>query len=278
LRFVAPTNHLKGTKMTDRNPPPLPGDETNDWFYAVKGQQSGPVTGSALKSLLEQNQIGAETLVWHEGMPEWIAFQDSDLADLLGSQPPPLPMIGGQDGVQNGQSPTKARMIDWLQCIKLPFGLLFSPLIIIVALIILMELAPHTLTKQQVDAIFFASFALTLLGPIAFINQIRGFAFNLKKDRLAFPRHLFRRKVKLSAIHDANCQTATKPAFQLTNTIIGLVSVGQVKGLGNTKRYFVNLSGEFGTRRLIFHTKYKRDQFLSLLRRFAPHARITRWA
>lgn len=63
----------------------------------------------------------------------------------------------------------------------------------------------------------------------------------------------------------------------MTNTIIGLISVGQIKGLGNTRRYFVNLSGGFGARRIAFHTKYKRDQFLSLLRAHAPDCRITRW-
>ncbi|MGY2811977.1 hypothetical protein ACVIHF_008707 [Bradyrhizobium sp. USDA 4506] len=45
--------------------------------------------------------------------------------------------------------------------------------------------------------------------------------------------------------------------------------------LGTTKRYFVNLSGNFGSRRIVFHTKNKRDQFLSLIRSFAPQVRIT---
>ncbi|HKU08838.1 MAG TPA: hypothetical protein VJR30_22450 [Bradyrhizobium sp.] len=169
------------------------------------------------------------------------------------------------------------RMVDWLQCIKLPVGLIFSPLIIIVALLFFVELSPRALSKSQVDAIFYSSFALALLGPISFIAQIRGFAFNGEQDRLSFPRYVLRRSIRLSEIHDANCQTTTKPAFQITNTIIGLVSVGNIKGLGTTKRYFVNLSGDFGARRIVFHTKYKRDQFLSLLRGFAPQCRITRW-
>jgi hypothetical protein len=42
-----------------------------------------------------------------------------------------------------------------------------------------------------------------------------------------------------------------------------------------SKRYIVNVSGEFGARRIILHSKYKRDQFLSLLRAFAPQCRIT---
>ena len=118
---------------------------------------------------------------------------------------------------------------------------------------------------------------LVILGPLAFFSQILGVSFNAAQDRLSYPLYVFRRNIRLSEIHDANSQTKTKPAFYITNTIIGMVSDHQIKGLGTTKRYFVNMSGDFGARRIVFHTKYKRDQFLSLLRSFAPHCRITRW-
>ena len=115
------------------------------------------------------------------------------------------------------------------------------------------------------------------IGLIALTTQLRGAYFNGPNKLLSYPLTVFRREVRISDIRDANCQTITKPAFHISNTIIGIVSVGQIKGLGITKRYIVNMSGEFGSRRVIFHTKYKRDQFLSLLRSFAPHVRITRW-
>lgn len=104
-----------------------------------------------------------------------------------------------------------------------------------------------------------------------------GTVFDGSKDTLSYPMYVLRRSIRLSEIRDANVQTITKPALQMTNTIIGLISVGQIKGLGNTRRLFVNLSGGFGARRIAFHTKYKRDQFLSLLRAHAPDCRITRW-
>ena len=162
-------------------------------------------------------------------------------------------------------------MIDWLQCAKLPVMLAaFGTILIVYAI---------KSPEARALAIIVIPIAIALLGLglFALVTQLRGFLFNGRQDSLSYPLTVFRRQVQISDIRDANCQTITKPAFHITNTIIGLVSVGQVKGLGTTKRYIVNMSGEFGARRVIFHTKYKRDQFLSLLRSFAPHVRITRW-
>lgn len=41
------------------------------WFYALDGQQAGPVTDSQLEELLSSRKIGPATLVWREGMAEW---------------------------------------------------------------------------------------------------------------------------------------------------------------------------------------------------------------
>lgn len=42
------------------------------WYYARGDQQCGPVSSSELKRLAEQGQLPPETLVWREGMKEWI--------------------------------------------------------------------------------------------------------------------------------------------------------------------------------------------------------------
>lgn len=176
----------------------------------------------------------------------------------------------------------KARMIDWLQCCKLPVAFSLIGFLIVFTLVDKISKGAKTLpnllpTTREDFLVAGLAVAFVILGPLAFFSQILGVAFNAARDRLSYPLYVFRRTVRLSEIHDANSQTMTKPAFQITNTIIGLVSVGQIKGLGTTKRYFVNMSGDFGARRIVFHTKYKRDQFLSLLRSFAPQCRITRW-
>jgi hypothetical protein len=185
-----------------------------------------------------------------------------------------------QNGIASAKG--KTRMVDWLQCCKLPVALSVIGLLVLYSVTgdlrngskRIADLIPNT---REDAAVAFLLVAYLILGPLAVWAQLMGTVFDRPRDTLSYPMYVLRRSVRLSGIRDANAQTVTKPAFQITNTVIGLISVGQIKGLGNTKRYFVNLSGKFGARRIAFHTKYKRDQFLSLLRAYAPDCRITRW-
>jgi hypothetical protein len=176
----------------------------------------------------------------------------------------------------------RTRMVDWIQCCKLPLALSVIGFLVLFQLTDnlrsrsknVVDLVPNTREDAAVAVLLVA---YVILGPLAVWAQLMGTVFDGRADRLSYPTYVLRRRLRLSELRDANVQTTTKPAFQMTNAIIGLISVGQIKGLGNTKRYFVNLSGDFGARRIAFHTKYKRDQFLSLLRAYAPDCRITRW-
>lgn len=42
------------------------------WYYALHGQQAGPVDEAALRSLIGQGVVHNETLLWREGMPDWL--------------------------------------------------------------------------------------------------------------------------------------------------------------------------------------------------------------
>lgn len=42
-----------------------------NWFYAIDGQQLGPVSDSQLEALLGSGKINRDTLVWREGMKDW---------------------------------------------------------------------------------------------------------------------------------------------------------------------------------------------------------------
>ena len=42
-----------------------------DYYYALNGQQAGPVPEDQLTSLLQMGTINASTLVWREGMADW---------------------------------------------------------------------------------------------------------------------------------------------------------------------------------------------------------------
>jgi uncharacterized RDD family membrane protein YckC len=48
----------------------------DDWYYAMDGIQQGPVSRIVLLRLLSGGGAGGlpgEALVWHEGMPDWVA-------------------------------------------------------------------------------------------------------------------------------------------------------------------------------------------------------------
>jgi hypothetical protein len=156
------------------------------------------------------------------------------------------------------------RMIDWLQSWKAP--IFVGGTVFVISLIFVQENA------AAIDRMIWVSL---LVAFWTLIGQLRGIYFNRDADKLSYPMFFFRRSVHLSEIADANCQTKVGEDDPLSFVIrlLGHTPTDQSK----SKRYIVNLSGEFGARRVIFHGKYKRDQFLSLLRRYSPQCRITRW-
>lgn len=72
-------------------PPPIPA--AIQYFYAVNGQQAGPVGFDQLRALFANRTVNKDTLVWKQGMANWTALKDVEelKAFLGGSTPPPLP-------------------------------------------------------------------------------------------------------------------------------------------------------------------------------------------
>ncbi len=69
-------------------PPPLPAA----WHVAENGQRVGPWSQAELARAIAAGRVGADTLVWSAGMPEWAPARDVPaLAALLAAAPPPLP-------------------------------------------------------------------------------------------------------------------------------------------------------------------------------------------
>lgn len=95
-------------------------------------------------------------------------------------------------------------------------------------------------------------------------------SLTLGATRLRFPPFVLSRSVKLSEIADAICEFLEP--IRLPNWD---AEGNRVKD-GVLRRWAVNLSGHFGSRRLVFWSKKRRDQFLSLLSRAAPQCNITR--
>jgi len=72
-------------------PPPLPAEKR--YFLAIDGQQAGPFDMSALREHVRNGKLTRDTLVWRQGMAQWSKASDvSDLDDLFGATPPPLPL------------------------------------------------------------------------------------------------------------------------------------------------------------------------------------------
>jgi len=66
------------------------------WHYVQNGQACGPVDATALQLLLQNGSVGAETLVWKQGLPNWIPARSvPEFASFIGAAPgmtpPPIP-------------------------------------------------------------------------------------------------------------------------------------------------------------------------------------------
>jgi membrane protease subunit (stomatin/prohibitin family) len=71
-------------------PPPLPPQD--QWYLGAGGQRLGPFGADALAAQVQGGTLTPATLVWKNGMAQWIpAGQVPELAPILGSVPPPLP-------------------------------------------------------------------------------------------------------------------------------------------------------------------------------------------
>jgi hypothetical protein len=63
------------------------------WFYSDGQTQKGPFERHAIELLIAQGQLGAETLIWRNGLPAWApARQVAEFASRFGAAtPPPVP-------------------------------------------------------------------------------------------------------------------------------------------------------------------------------------------
>lgn len=79
------------TAGTISAPPPIP--VAVSYFYALNGQQTGPVTFEVLKSLFANRTINRDSLIWKQGMESWKPLKEiEELKTFLGGNtPPPLP-------------------------------------------------------------------------------------------------------------------------------------------------------------------------------------------
>ena len=60
----------------------------NDWYVAVREEQVGPLTLERVKELWERGEVGAESLCWRAGFPDWLPLSEvKDLTSVLAPRP-----------------------------------------------------------------------------------------------------------------------------------------------------------------------------------------------
>ncbi|TND09412.1 MAG: virion core protein (lumpy skin disease virus)-like protein [Bacteroidetes bacterium] len=86
-QFNPQTGLTGGNQNTPPPPPPVV-----QYFTAVNGTQSGPFTEPVLQQMAQAGQLTPQTLVWKNGMANWLpAGQVPELAALFMNTPPPVP-------------------------------------------------------------------------------------------------------------------------------------------------------------------------------------------
>lgn len=64
------------------------GVPTTDWFVAVDDEQVGPLTLDKLKDMWDRGEVGAESLCWRAGFPDWTPLSEvAQLASVLAPRP-----------------------------------------------------------------------------------------------------------------------------------------------------------------------------------------------
>ena len=83
---------LSKNKIDKNSPPPLPEINTQKYYIALSDEQEGPYDIRTIQLLIRENRIKKNTLVWTEGLEDWVEAY-SILEKHFNATPPPLPKI-----------------------------------------------------------------------------------------------------------------------------------------------------------------------------------------
>jgi hypothetical protein len=60
-----------------------------EWYYSEAGQKRGPVSSAILKEMVAMGDLKPETLIWKDGLSEWVPAQK--VKGLFPKDAPPVP-------------------------------------------------------------------------------------------------------------------------------------------------------------------------------------------
>ncbi len=75
----------KKAKVT---PPPLP---TTGFYVAINGKQKGPYDAAKISKMISEGTVVRDSLVWKDGMENWIKASDVEELSSLFTSVPPIP-------------------------------------------------------------------------------------------------------------------------------------------------------------------------------------------
>jgi len=83
-------NQMGNQSVKKNTPPPLPTHQEVMYHIAVDEASEGPYDSRAIQEYIKKGTIKRETLVWREGLADWVEA-DSVLKEYFTATPPPLP-------------------------------------------------------------------------------------------------------------------------------------------------------------------------------------------
>ena len=81
---------LSKSKIDKTTPPPLPDVNSKKYYIALKDEREGPYDIRTIQLFIRENKIKKETLVWTEGLEDWVEAY-TILEKYFKTTPPPLP-------------------------------------------------------------------------------------------------------------------------------------------------------------------------------------------
>ncbi len=64
-----------------------------EWYYAIGNERKGPVSSESIVAFIKNGEISPNTLVWRQGIENWIPFTQSELSKSVTLSPPPPPKV-----------------------------------------------------------------------------------------------------------------------------------------------------------------------------------------
>ncbi len=83
-------NQIGGKKIDKNTPPPLPTQTERLYHIALEDTPEGPYNMRTIQEYITKGTIKRDTLIWREGLSDWIEAED-ELTQYFNATPPPLP-------------------------------------------------------------------------------------------------------------------------------------------------------------------------------------------